>query len=122
MVIRKSYVYALAFAESIMVGRESRSRVWNIVQCVKTSNKELCYMTKPNPNCWEASEISREGEMKDGKNRHTLQRSTLCGPSCTCIRTPFVARVRNDSPRYHGTDTAMSFPKSQLSVPLPWKW
>lgn len=84
-------------------------------------DRELCYMTRPKPSCWGASELSREGEMKDGKNRHTLQRSTLWGPSCTCIRTPFVALVRNDSPRYHGTDTAMSFPKSQLSVPLPWK-
>lgn len=46
----------------------------------------------------------------------------LCGPAWTCIRTPCFARVRNASPRYHGTDTAMSFPKSQLSVPLPRKW
>lgn len=46
----------------------------------------------------------------------------MCVPACTCIRTPCVARVRNASPRYHGTDTAMSFPKSHLSVPLPRKW
>lgn len=111
----------LAHAENVMIGRESSSRVQSTVQCVKTSDIELCYMTRPKPTCWGISEITRESEMTDGKNRHTLQRSTLCGPSCTCIRTPFVARVLNDSPRYHGTDTAMSFPKSQLSVPLPWK-
>lgn len=46
----------------------------------------------------------------------------MCGPACTCIRTPCVARVRKASPKYQGTDTAISFPKSHLSVPLPRKW
>lgn len=48
MVIRKNYVHALVYAENVTVGRQSRSTVQSIAQCVKTSSKELCYMTSPN--------------------------------------------------------------------------
>lgn len=92
MVIRKSYVYVLAYVETIMVGRESRSRVQSRVLCVKTSNTELSYMTRMKPRCGEHQRLAERLKRRTGDQTHLaeehavwpklhLHQDPLCGPS-----------------------------------------
>lgn len=118
----ESYAGALHLQRRSWWARGPRTRVQSRVGSGLYTHREICRVTGPEPIGMLVVVLRAEGGGRGREDGHTWQRSVLCGPACTCIRTPCAARVRNASPRYHGTDTAMSFPKSHLSVPLPRKW